>query len=137
MASNPEIDLDRGLAEIRLALEGVEAPSRVKPTQMNILYDSAVTESKLNLTGLPAWLTAACIAIIVVSVLLIIPDWSPEHAADVPVTESTPSTGYLVTHTQIPVRIFSLARGPEIRYVDASLVRDDRGMTQTIILNTP
>jgi len=137
MASSPEMDLDRGLAEIRLALERVEPPRHVKPVQLNGPRDSADTEPMFRLPGMSAWLTAACITIIVITGLLVIPDWSPEPATDMSITESTLPPGYLVTRTHIPIRVFSLARGPEIHYVDASLVRDDRGLTHTIILNTP
>ncbi len=112
--------LDEALARQRHALERQTAPPELHRRLLRQL------PRKPRRRYLPL---AAGIGVAALGILL----WQGPLRQAAPA--ATPESGFTVVRQQVPIRTFSVRTGPATRMVDATIVRDGRGLARAVYLH--
>lgn len=131
---NKDTELDQHLAAYKEALDDVKAPAEIEarilaavqsPEQPKVRF--AFTKYFPRQNWLP-WGFAAVLAVFGLSVVL-----SPDSA--VSVSPDNPKIVLASVSRQYPVRVHSLARGAEWRFMQSQVIKDQRGNTRLVVVN--
>ena len=148
MKPDDEADVDERLAALKSALEGVPAPPRRDAIAPSEPVAAALPPSQPS--GRAAernggrsllWPTLGVAASLLVAVAAIVRPWSADQpevesiSAEVPFAARTRGD-YLAAPILVPVAVHSTARGPELHYLDAQIVRDSYGSTRVVFVHS-
>lgn len=136
MKSSDSRDVDRQLAKMRSALDQLHAPQQIETRLQDAVNEQARSRSAIVRRHPKWWVPvgiAASLGLIVVGVITAPPVDKTEVVGLAP----DPVSGYQVARAQVPMRIHSLSRGAELRYLDTHVIRDERGVTRVVYIQLP
>ena len=134
-STTTELELDRELLELQLALEEVRAPQYIADElQKKFEFQAAKPPFRLQWRR-SSWISFGIAASLIVFVL----GMTMTSSDSLPVVHLTPDPApmFQVAYAQIPMRVHTLSGGAELRFLDARMIRDEQGITQAIYLYLP
>ena len=130
-----DLELDQELLKLQSALEEVRARQYIADElQKKFVVQAAKPPSRLQWSR-SSWNSFGVAASLIVFAL----GMALTSSDSPPVVQSAPDPTpmFQVAYAQIPMRVHTLSGGAELRFLDARMIRNERGITQAIYLYLP